>query len=65
MSAADKYGRVESMPSAALTQAQSAGQTLADKGVTYSAGAPQTPAVKYSAPVNNQLGRSLPQGRSL
>jgi len=65
MSAAEKYGRVDSMPSASLAQAREAGQSLADKGVTHSAGTPQTPAAKYAAPVNNQMQRSLSQGRSL
>jgi hypothetical protein len=65
MSAAEKYGRVDSMPSASLAQAREAGQTLADKGVTHSAGASQTPAAKYAAPTNSQLDRSLSQGRSL
>lgn len=65
MSAAEKYGSVQSMPSASLAQAREAGQTLADKGVTHSAGASQTPAARYAAPVNNQMQRSLSQGRSL
>jgi hypothetical protein len=65
MSAAEKYGRVAEMPPAALSQAQDIGQALKSKGVTYDAGAPQTPAVKYGAPANNQLERSLSQGRSL
>jgi len=66
MSAADKYGSVQSMPSASLAQAREAGQTLADKGVTHSAGAQQTPAAKYAAPVTtNHMQRSLSQGRSL
>jgi hypothetical protein len=66
MSAAEKYGRsVESLPAEALAQARTAGQTLADKGVTHDAGASQTPAAKYGAPANNQMERSLSQGRSL
>ena len=65
MSAADKYGQVQSMPSESLAQARQAGQVLADKGVTHEAGASQTPAAKYAAPANNQVERSLSQGRSL
>lgn len=64
MSAAEKYGSVQSMPSASLAQAREAGQALADKGVTHSAGT-QTPAAKYAAPANNHLQKSLSQGRSL
>lgn len=65
MSAAEKYGRVESMPAESLSQARSAGQSLADKGVTHSGGEAQTPAAKYAAPANNQHERSMSQGRSL
>jgi hypothetical protein len=66
MSAAEKYARpVESISADSLAQAKSAGQTLADKGVTYDAGASQTPAVKYGAPNNSNMERSLSQGRSL
>lgn len=65
MSAAEKYGSVQSMPSASLAQAREAGQALADKGVTYSAGASQTPAAKYAAPETNQMQKSLSQGRSM
>jgi hypothetical protein len=66
MSAAEKYGRpVESMSAESLAQARSAGQTLADKGVTHKAGESQTPAAKYSAPATNQHERTLSQGRSL
>jgi len=65
MSAAEKYGRVPDLPPAALKQAQDIGETLKSRGVTYDAGAPQTPAVKYGAPANNQLERNLSQGRSL
>jgi hypothetical protein len=66
MSAAEKYGRpVESMSAESLSQARSAGQTLAEKGVTYDAGASQTPAVKYGAPDNSNQQRSLSQERSL
>jgi len=65
MSAAEKYGRVQEMPSAALKQAESIGETLKSRGVTYDAGAQNTPAVKYGAPANNQMERSLSQGRSL
>jgi hypothetical protein len=66
MSAAEKYGRpVESISAESLAQARAAGQVLADKGVTHDAGAPQTPAVKYGAPANNHLERTLSQGRSL
>ena len=64
MSAAEKYGRVESMPSSSLAQARDAGQTLADKGVTQatsqSTGAPaSTPAMKYGG-ASNSLQRELP-----
>jgi hypothetical protein len=66
MSAAEKYGRpVGSMSAESLAQARSAGQTLADKGVSHSTGASQTPAAKYAAPANNQHERTLSQGRSL
>jgi hypothetical protein len=66
MSAAEKYGRpVESMSAESLSQARAAGQTLAEKGVTYDAGASQTPAVKYGAPDNSNQQRSLSQERSL
>jgi hypothetical protein len=65
MSAAEKYGSVQSMPAQALAQARSAGQSLADKGVTYSAAASQTPAAKYAAPATSQMQKSLSQGRSL
>jgi hypothetical protein len=65
MSAAEKYARpVESMPAEALSQARAAGQVLADKGVTHSAAASQTPAAKYAPPTNSQLERSLSQGQS-
>ena len=53
MSAADKYARpAESISAEALSQAKSAGQTLADKGVTHQTslgtGSPApTPALKY------------------
>ena len=66
MSAAEKYGRpVESMSAESLAQARSAGQTLADKGVTQatsqgSVGAPApTPPVKYGG-ANDSLQRELP-----
>jgi hypothetical protein len=65
MSAAEKYGRVQDLPPAALSQVQDIGETLKSKGVTHDVGAPQTPAVKYGAPANSQLERSLSQGRSL
>lgn len=65
MSAAEKYGSVQSMPANSLAQAREAGQTLADKGVTHSAGAQQTPAAKYGAPAPQHMQRSLNQGRSL
>ncbi len=65
MSPAEKYGRIQDLPSAALAQVRDAGQVLASKGVAHDAGAAQSPAVKYGAPVNNQLQRSLSQGRSL
>jgi hypothetical protein len=53
MSAAEKYGRpAQSIPAESLSQAKSAGQTLADKGVTHQtslgSGTPApTPAMKY------------------
>ncbi len=53
------------MPSESLSQARSAGQSLADKGVTHSGGESQTPAAKYAAPAPNRLERSMSQGRSL
>ena len=66
MSAAEKYGRsVESLSAESLSQARSAGQTLADKGTvqqsTLGSGAPaHTPAMKYGAPANSEvMGRSL------
>jgi len=65
MSAAEKYGRVQDLPATTLSQVQNVGETLKSRGVTYDAGAPQTPAVKYGAPANNQMERSLSQGRSL
>jgi hypothetical protein len=65
MSAANKYGKVESMPSESLAQARSAGQSLADRGVTHSSGPSQTPAAKYAAPANNNMQKTLSQGRSL
>jgi hypothetical protein len=65
MSAAEKYGRIQDMPSEALTQAREAGQVIKDAGVTHN----ESPAQKYSAPVaRNQMGRSRSQeapGRSL
>lgn len=65
MSAAEKYGRVESMPAESLSQARTAGQSLADKGVTHSGETQQTPAARYAAPVNNHQAKTLSQGRSL
>ncbi|MBV9505032.1 MAG: hypothetical protein JO323_08525 [Acidobacteriia bacterium] len=65
MSAAEKYGRVDSMPSQALSQAREAGQTLADKGVTHSSGPSQTPASRYATPATNHMQKSLSQGRSM
>jgi len=69
MSAAEKYGRpVESVSAEALAQAKTAGQTLADKGVTHQAslgsGAPApTPAMKYGG--NDTQNRSItPPSRS-
>jgi hypothetical protein len=66
MSAAEKYGRpVESISAESMAQAKSAGQTLADEGVTHQAslgsGTPApTPAMKYGAPVNTgTMGKSL------
>jgi hypothetical protein len=65
MSAADKYARpVESVSAESLAQAKSAGQALADKGVTHQAslgtGAPApTPAMKYGGASDN-LERQLP-----
>jgi len=75
MSAAQKYGHpVESLSPESLQQMRSAGQSLADRGVTQptslGSGAPaHTPAMKYGSPVaTNAMGRSLSQdapGRSL
>ncbi len=65
MSAAEKYGRPQDLAPAAQSQVQDIGETLRSKGVTHDAGASQTPAVKYGAPANNHLERSLSQGRSL
>jgi hypothetical protein len=65
MTPAEKYGRVQDLAPATLAQVQNIGESLKSKGVTYDAGAPQTPAVKYGAPVNSHLQRSLSQGRSL
>jgi hypothetical protein len=69
MSAAEKYGRpVESIPAESLSQAKSAGQTLADKGVTHQtslgSGTPApTPAMKYGG--NDTQNRSItPPSRS-
>jgi hypothetical protein len=66
MSAAEKYGRpVESISTESLAEVRAAGQVLADKGVTFDAGAQQSPAVKYGAPANNQHEKSLSRERSL
>jgi|HubBroStandDraft_6_1064221.scaffolds.fasta_scaffold1920357_1 hypothetical protein len=65
MSPAEKYGRVQDLAPAVLSQAQDIGETLKSRGVTYDAGAPPTPALKYAAPANNQPERSLSLGRSL
>lgn len=60
MSAAQKYGRpVESLPAETLSQVKSAGQTLADKGVTHSqaqsvSSPAPTPAMKYGSNDNMQ-----------
>jgi hypothetical protein len=65
MSAAEKYGSpVESVSAESLAQAKSAGQALAEKGVTHEAslgsGAPApTPAMKYSG-ASDSLQRELP-----
>lgn len=65
MSPAEKYGRVQDLAPAVLKQTQDIGETLKSKGVTYDAGAPTTPALKYGAPVSSQPERSLSLGRSL
>ena len=65
MSPAEKYGRVQDLAPATLSQVQNLGESLKSKGVAHDAGAPQTPAVKYGAPTNNHLSRALSQGRSL
>lgn len=63
MSAAQKYGRpMESLSSEALSQVRSAGQQLAEKGVTHSQaqGSPTpapTPAIKYAG--NNTQQREI------
>lgn len=58
MSAAEKYGRVQDMPSQALSQARDAGKVMHDAGTTHN----QSPAQKYSAPAaRNEIGRSLSQ----
>lgn len=69
MSAAEKYGRPqESISAESLSQARSAGQALADKGVTHQeslgTGAPaSTPAMKYGG--NDTPSRALkPESRS-
>jgi hypothetical protein len=62
---AEKYGRPQELPPATLKQVEDIGETLKSKGVTYEAGAAQTPAIKYGAPANSHLERSLSQGRSL
>jgi hypothetical protein len=48
-----------------MKQVEDIGETLKSKGVAHDAGALQTPAVKYGAPANSHLERSLSQGRSL
>jgi hypothetical protein len=65
MTPAEKYGRVQDLSPTTLKEAQDIGETLKSRGVTYDAGAQNTPAVKYGAPANNHLERSLSQGRSL
>ena len=65
MSPAEKYGRPQDLPQAALKQVADIGEALKSKGVTYDAGEPKTPAVKYGAPANTHHERSLSQGRSL
>jgi hypothetical protein len=65
MTPAEKYGRVQDLPPANLKQVEDIGETLKSKGVAYDAGGPQTPALKYGAPANSHLERSLSQGRSL
>lgn len=65
MSAAEKYGRPQDLPPAVQSQVQDVGETLRSKGVSHDTGAASTPAVKYGAPNNNHLERSLSQGRSL
>jgi len=65
MTPAEKYGRPQDLSPAIQTQVQDIGETLRSKGVTQDVGAAQTPAVKYGAPANNHMERSLSQGRSL
>jgi hypothetical protein len=65
MTAAEKYGRPQDLPAASLKEVQDLGETLKSKGVTYDMSGPQTPAMKYGAPANSHLERSLSQGRSL
>jgi hypothetical protein len=65
MTPAGKYGRPQDLSPAVQSQVQDIGETLKSKGVTYDAGAPQTAAVKYGAPANSHLERTLTQGRSL
>jgi hypothetical protein len=65
MTAAEKYGRPQDLPPATQAQVQDIGETLRSKGVTYDAGAPQTPAMKYGAPANSHIERSLSRERSL
>ena len=69
MSAAEKYGRpAEALSAETLSQVKSAGQALADKGVTHSqsqgVGSPApTPAIKYAG--NNSQQREItPPSRS-
>ena len=65
MLVAEKYGRPQDLGPATQRQIQDIGETLKSKGVTYDMGGPQTPAMKYGAPANSHLERSLSQGRSL
>jgi hypothetical protein len=70
MSAAEKYGRpVESISAESLAQAKSAGQTLADKGVTHQtslgSGTPApTPAMKYGGANESPNKAITPPSRS-
>jgi hypothetical protein len=65
MSPAEKYGRPQDLPPAAMKQVEQIVQTLQSNSVKQDAGVAQTPAAKYAAPASRQIERSLVQGRSL